>query len=163
MVENDREIVIREIEGGDREALASFFCANNVPEITDHFTPFALDAKTAKRIACEEREDRYYLGAIEGEVVAMTMLRGADEGFEIPSFGIMVDRRFHGKGLGRKMTEFTLSAARELGYDRVRLTVFAENKAAHTLYLSLGFKQVDKEQVEVTGQADTKIIMMKEI
>ena len=39
---------------------------------------------------------------VEGVIKALGMLRGWKEGYAIPSFGLLVDRRFAGQGLGGK-------------------------------------------------------------
>ena len=89
------------------------------------------------------------------------MLRGWDEGFQIPSFGIIVDYRYHGLGLGRRMTEFAIEEARRLNCSRVRLSVYESNDRALCLYRSLGFEEISREAVVVHGSPDIKIVMVK--
>ncbi len=51
---------------------------------------------------------------------------------------------FRGKGLGRELTEAVIDAAREAGYDRMRLdTLPGKMDRAIAMYRSLGFREID--------------------
>ena len=47
-------------------------------------------------------QDDYYVAARGEDLLGFSMLRGFDEGYEIPSFGIFVDHESHGQGIGRR-------------------------------------------------------------
>ena len=147
-------LTLRAVCADDETALAKFFTENDRPSITNRFHPFPLDQQTARRIASAQHLDRYYIALIEKEVVGMVMLRGWDEGYSIPSFGIVVGHNHHGQGYGRQMTEFALSEARRVGCTSVRLTVDADNERAVHLYQSLGFSEAKRD-------ANGKIVMSK--
>jgi len=147
----------------DYEALARFFEENNRPEITRHFHPFLLNSQMAYQIACTNHLDRYYIAVANGQIVGLCMLRGWDEDFDIPSFGIFVDYRYHGLGLGRQMTKFVIAEARRLGCHSIRLSVYASNTRALRLYTLLGFREISREPVIISGEPDEKIIMIKDL
>ena len=48
-----------------------------------------------------------------------------------------------GLGLGRRLAEVAIDVAQELGYARIRLDTAPEMAAAHELYRSLGFREID--------------------
>jgi [ribosomal protein S18]-alanine N-acetyltransferase len=135
--------MIRELAATDESALAAFFAANNLPEVVSNFHPFPLDAATAHRICTAPRKDRYFAHFAGGNIVGLAMLRGWDEGYEIPSFGILVHRAHQGAGIGKSLTEHALTVAREAGTARVRLTVHRDNERAVRLYERVGFHSTE--------------------
>jgi putative acetyltransferase len=48
-----------------------------------------------------------------------------------------------GLGIGRRLTETAIAVARELGYPCLRLDTTPEMAAAHELYRSLGFREIE--------------------
>lgn len=81
----------------------------------------------------------------------------------MPSFGVIVDHEFIGGGIGRLMTQYAIEETRKLGCKQMRLSVYASNVTAYHLYTSLGFKEINRENVEVQGEMDEKIIMVKDL
>jgi len=56
------------------------------------------------------------------------------------SVGIALYQAYCGAGIGRRMLETVLAAAKSLGYEQAELEVFAANTGAIALYRSLGFE-----------------------
>ena len=79
------------------------------------------------------------------------MLRGWDEGREIPSLGIVIDAAWQGRGCGRRMMDYLHQTARERGARRVRLKVYPENSRALAWYQKLGYVFADKEAGQWVG------------
>jgi ribosomal protein S18 acetylase RimI-like enzyme len=140
-------------------ALEELFRRNAVRSVTSGFDPFPLTAVSARTIAMEPGRDSYFVLADGDLLTGFSMLRGADEGYEVPSFGIFIDQASQGQGLGRLLTTRTLDAAREQGAPAVRLSVYEENRPARRLYESLGFVERERHRVDRNGRASEKIVM----
>lgn len=159
----DGRPLFREIEPADYAALSSFLESNNVAAVVRTFNPFPMTDETARRIALAPHKDHFYGAFLDGRIVALSMLRGWDEGYTVPSFGIIVDHRFHNRGIGAALTSFTVEEARRLGCERVRLSVYASNPAAVHIYASRGFVEHEREPILLMGVPDEKIVMLKEL
>lgn len=157
-----QDITTRQIMPADYDNLACFFVVNNIPEIVRYFHPFPFTSEIAQFIACQPHQDKYYVAILDDQIVGLSMLRGWDEGFSTPSFGIMVGYQLHGRGIGKRLLEYTLDQAGKLHCQHVRLTVYASNTSAVHLYQSVGFYEVSRTPVIVGDEADEKLIMLKD-
>ena len=155
--------MIQIIQACDYEDLVQFFEENNKSEITRHFHPFPLTQKTVFDIVYINHLDRYYIAIRNEHIVGFCMLRGWEEGYEIPSFGAFVDYKYHGQGIGRALTEFAIAEAVRLGCPKVRLSVYASNVRALSLYRSLGFEEVSRKPCILDGVEDETIVMLKNL
>jgi [ribosomal protein S18]-alanine N-acetyltransferase len=94
----------------------------------------------------------YYVFLIDADTIAgYGMLRGWDEGFEIPSLGILTDINYRGQGISSKIMDHLHEIAKKEGSDKIRLTVYKENKIAISLYNKLGYVFSDKNENELIG------------
>jgi ribosomal protein S18 acetylase RimI-like enzyme len=150
---------IRALQTGDGEALARLLEDHAATEAARVFHPFPLTRDTALRLVTTARADRYWGAWIDGRMVGFAMLRGWDAGFEVPSFGILVDRRFWRRGIGTILTAEALQTARIAGCRWVRLTVYASNAVALRLFDRAGFREVSREPGSAGGGHDTRILM----
>ncbi len=57
------------------------------------------------------------------------------------NFGISVDRRFWGLGIGRALLEACIECARKAGYEQLELEAVAANERAVALYKKAGFTE----------------------
>ena len=116
------------------------------------FHPHPLTAEQAHALAeGYSREDVYLVGVMDDRVIAYGMLRGWDEGYEVPSLGIVVRADVQGHGVGRAMMNALHAAAAAHGARTVRLKVYPDNQAAIALYRKLGYRFGDRDGEQLVG------------
>jgi ribosomal protein S18 acetylase RimI-like enzyme len=133
-----------------QQGLAEFFAALIEAGDDRHFHPHPFDGKTAARLCRYAGRDLYYV-ATAGPVLAYGMLRGWDEGYEVPSLGIAVHPAARRTGLGRAFMAFLHAAAAARGAPRVRLKVYRDNTAALTLYERIGYVFTGESEGQMVG------------
>jgi GNAT superfamily N-acetyltransferase len=90
-------------------------------------------------------DGRLVLASEEGNLAGLGCLKKLHDGIcEIKR--MYVRPEYRGRGLGRGILEALLSGAREIGYSSVRLDSARFMKAAHSLYRSAGFQEIEEYQ-----------------
>ena len=86
-----------------------------------------------------------FVARVDGELAGCCALRPLDSS-DYPNASEMkrlyVRKAFRGFGLGRRLAEAALDAARQAGYDCVLLDTLDDMEAARALYEDLGFEEV---------------------
>jgi ribosomal protein S18 acetylase RimI-like enzyme len=123
----------------DLEALELFFISVIKARDDRFFHPHGFGRDDADRVCHYRGDDKYYAMFSENKIIAYGMLRGWDDGYEVPSLGIIIGRDARGLGLGRTFMLFLHSAAKMSGAKSIRLKVHKDNDRAIFLYESLGY------------------------
>lgn len=135
------------------DALMSLFSVIRGDPSAVSFHPHDFKDDDARRVANYSGQDIYagYI-ADDNNIVAYGMLRGVDEGFEIPSLGIYVIPQARGRGVSRAVMQGLHSMARlDLGASKVRLKVYSDNLPALKLYEKIGYQFETSESNELVG------------
>lgn len=135
----------RLIGPGDADRLADLFASLDASRFHPH--PFTQDE--AERIARYKGRDVYAVLEADGRFVAYGLLRGWDEGFDVPSLGIAVRSDAQRRGYGRGLMTWLAAEASHRGAQRIRLRVKAGNTAARRLYESLSYVYAGEERDEL--------------
>jgi len=76
---------------------------------------------------------------------------------------IYVREKFKRHGIGKKMLEFAIKRANDLGKDRLWLGVWEKNFAAQRFYNSLGFEKYSFHRFTMGDSVQTDFILKKEL
>ena len=93
-------VEIKEI-GFKQVAILVQALSNEKPEYLKYFTPFEFTVESITKIFSRAVKDKYYGIFVNDELAGFYMMRGLDEGFEIPSYGVWISSKFSNKGLSK--------------------------------------------------------------
>ena len=147
-------IEIRRLHPSLALPLCEFFSRIDTPEIRDHFSPHEFTARQAESLCRHQGADQYFVALRDGRILAYGMLRGWDEGYEIPSLGICVDPGHQRVGLGYLLMTHLVCVARMKGAPSVLLKVKRDNARAIALYRNMGFALAPLDDEYLKGTLD---------
>jgi ribosomal-protein-alanine N-acetyltransferase len=106
----------------------------------EYFHPHPFTDSVLDEIIQKVHDDLYYILVQGNNILGYGMLRGWDEGYEIPSLGIAIHPQARGQGLGKLFMRFLSAAAKRKGATKIRLRVKPGNATAIMLYKNLGYR-----------------------
>lgn len=134
-------ITIREYTEADREQIWEII--KFVISAGDSYV-FAPDSPKEKMLAYWLADDKKTFVAVsDNEILGTFYIKEnqPDLGSHIANAGYMVSPAARGKGVGRRMAEFSLGEAKRLGYQAMQFNfVVKSNEAAVRLWQNLGFE-----------------------
>jgi [ribosomal protein S18]-alanine N-acetyltransferase len=133
------------------DELAEFFEQIVTSGDNHMFHPHPFDRQTASAISHREGLDQYVVALVDGDIVAYGMLRGWDDGYEVPSLGMIVHPASRGIGMGVCLITYLHTLALICGSERTRLSVYACNESAISLYKKVGYTFTPTEDGRLIG------------
>lgn len=126
--------------------------ASNAPELarllmssskqySSYFIPFSFDEKSIESLLQRAIKDKFYGLFVNGVLAGFYMLRGFDEGYSIPSYGVWIAEEFSNKGLSTLTLQHAISFCKINSIKKIMLKVHPDNLAAKHIYEKFGFKQ----------------------
>jgi len=135
-----KNVEIKELPS-DQTSTLSALILNAPKDYTKHFTPFSFEEDSLKKIVDDAVNDKYFGIFINDDLAGFYMLRGFDEGFEVPSYGVWISDKFSGLGLSKLTLQHAITFCKVNGLKKIMLKVHPENIIAKSIYESFGFKQ----------------------
>lgn len=137
--------IIRPVKPSDSAAVASII-RTVMPEFGASGKGFAIHDTEVNDIYAAYSQPRcaYFVCELDGKVVGgggvAPLLNGDPDTCELKKMYFLPEGR--GKGLGRKLVEKCLQAAKDIGFEICYLETFNTMKDAQVLYKKMGFEQI---------------------
>lgn len=135
---------IRHLTAVDSAVLSSMLTSNS-SRYQQYFRPFSFDQVSLEKILRNAKRDRYWGVWVGNELAGFFMLRGFDEGFEIPSYGVNISERYAGRRIGLLTLHYVISWCAIHNVNTIMLKVHPENTVAKRQYESVGFSLTGKD------------------
>lgn len=133
------DLVIRPLRAEDARAVSEMLRAQP-PEYARFFYAFSFEAGDIARMLAARGRD-VYMGLLwRDELAGLFMLRGWEEGYEVPALGAFVAEKYRGRGLMQLTVELTKVICRLRGASRVMYKSHPDNAPAKKA-AAMGFTQ----------------------
>lgn len=143
--ELSRHLEIRRLSSNDAKMMS---CLLQEAKADDRkfFDPFPFDVLSVRTRLESAVFDRFIGLFIDGETLAgFYMLRGMDEGYLSPMYGVFIGPEFRRHGLARLTLCHAFSVCKLSAYPSLMLRVHPENERALQLYRNAGFEVLRSE------------------
>ncbi|MGK4567293.1 GNAT family N-acetyltransferase [Flavobacterium sp. 3HN19-14] len=158
-------IIIREIQANDDKAVAALIrqvlIEFDVPKVGSAYADPQLDCMTETYSA---PKSAYFIAEINSEIVGcagIALLENSTENIcELQKMYFL--ERARGKGIGARMMQYCLEAAKAFGYEKCYLETMPNMSAAQKLYKKSGFENVCSPMGN-TGHNACPVWMLKDL
>lgn len=123
---DEMDFTIRPLRGEDAGAVSAMLRAQP-PEYARFFYAFGSGEEEIARILAGRKRDVYSGMFWRGELAAVFMLRGWDAGYEVPSFGVLVDVKHRGRAFMRISLDVAKLICRLSGAPRLMAKIHPDN------------------------------------
>lgn len=106
-----------------------------------HFIPFDFSESSVKKILSEKKSYKYFGLFSKSDLIGFYMLRGFDEGYEIPAYGVWISSKYENKGLTTLTLYHAFAYCKINNIKTLMLKVHPDNTTAKNLYEKHGSKQ----------------------
>lgn len=138
----DIEIIL--LDDSNAQELALLLMSSS-KQYSSYFIPFSFDEKNVESILQRAIKDKFYGIFVSGSIVGFYMLRGFDEGYSIPSYGVWIAEEFSNMGLSTLTLQHAITFCKINSIKKIMLKVHPDNLAAKHIYEKFGFQQTGKD------------------
>jgi len=138
------DIEIFRLRVSDSESLAAMLM-NDPPEYSRYFQPFAYTLPSVTAQLTQAEQDRYWGIRAEGGLCGFFMLRGFDEGYQRPSFGVYIAQYAANQGLANLALRYCMAWCRHNQIAALMLKVHPDNQSARRIYEKAGFVALETD------------------
>jgi RimJ/RimL family protein N-acetyltransferase len=111
------------------------------PEYSKYFTPFSFDEETLRNMLLTAVKDQFFSIKVNNRLSGFYMLRGFDEGYQIPSYGVWIAPEYAGCGLAKLSLQHAICFCKVNRVKKLMLKVAQENTIPKKIYEDFGFIQ----------------------
>lgn len=122
----NKSFSIRPLEPADAAAICVFMRSQS-PEYLRFFHAFGADESVIAEMLSESRSDIYSGVFWQADLAGIFMLRGWDAGYEIPSFGVLIDEKYRGGAFMRLTLDTAKLICRLSGAKRLMAKIHPDN------------------------------------
>jgi RimJ/RimL family protein N-acetyltransferase len=133
------DLAIAELQPADAPAVRHLIDADRA-DYRKFFVAFELDVAQLTAVLETARRDRYWGIRADGRLIGFFMLRGFDEGYAAPAFGVYVANSHAARGIGTLALQFAITWCRLNGCEEIMLSVHPDHAAAAHIYKQCGFQ-----------------------
>jgi RimJ/RimL family protein N-acetyltransferase len=124
---------IRPLRVEDARELSEMLLAQSA-DYARFFNAFSFEHEAIASMLAKRRQDVFMGIYWRGRIAGFFMLRGWDEGYDVPSYGVVIDESYSGYGLTWLSLKMVKSICRLRRVPRLMLKVHPDNLAAKTLF-----------------------------
>jgi RimJ/RimL family protein N-acetyltransferase len=117
---------IRSLHAEDSKAL-SLLLRSQTATYSRFFYAFSFEEESISKLLSERQRDLYAGIFWQDELVGFFMLRGWDAGFEVPSFGVLIDEKHRGGAFMKLSLDAAKLICRLCGAPRMMAKIHPEN------------------------------------
>lgn len=144
MLAMTKSLVIRPLNVGDAATLSTWLCTQP-PAYARFFHPFGYDEDSVAGALAGQGQDVFTGLFWDGHIVGFFMLRGWNEGYEVPAFGILVDEQYRGCGLEMAALDTAKVICRLRNVPRLMIKMHPDNISARGVARKTGFAHTGVE------------------
>ena len=140
----NKSLSIRQLEPADAAAIAGFMRSQS-NEYLRFFYAFGSDEAAIAEMLSASKRDIYSGIFWQGSLIGVFMLRGWDAGYEMPTFGVLIDEKHRGNAFLNLTVDTAKLICRLSGLKRFMVKIHPDNTALRNVH-RMGFYQTGVEE-----------------